>query len=88
MEKLRRELSMMRHRLSDYEGANKVAENKTNPNRLSERRNSERQSSSGLSGSGPSLVEFPDWNEFKFCTKKKGAYGPTEKECLEYYSEK
>ena len=38
--------------------------------------------------SGPSLVEFPDWDEFEFCTKKKGAHGPSKKECLEYYSEK
>ena len=35
--------------------------------------------------SRPSLV---DWNEFEFCTKKKGAYGPTKNECLEYYSKK
>ena len=34
------------------------------------------------------LAEFPDWDEFEFCTKKKGAYGPTKKECLEYYSKK
>ena len=44
------------------------------------------------SQSGPvprqSLVEFPDWNEFEFCTEKEGAYGPSKKECLEYYSEK
>ena len=83
MGKLLRELSMMRHRLSDYEGANKVAENKTVPNRLSERQNSERQS-----GSGPSLIEFPDWNEFEFLTMEKGRYGPSKNRCLKYYSQK
>ena len=35
-----------------------------------------------------SLAEFPDWDEFEFCTKKKGANGPSKNECLEYYSEK
>ena len=124
MEKLRRELSLMRHRLSDYEkadkvaenktlqnrclseqvsfksvrhrisdfeGANKVVENKPVPKKLSDGQKSERQSGSGPSGpsgSDPSLVEFADWNEFEFCTTKKGAHGPTKKECLEYYSEK
>ena len=73
----------MRHRISDFERANEVVENKPVPKKLSDGQKSERQS-----GSGPSLVEFPDWNEFEFCTKKNGAHGPTKKECLGYYSEK
>ena len=33
-------------------------------------------------------VEFvgdPDWSEFEFITKKKGAQGPTKEECEKYY---
>ena len=31
------------------------------------------------------FVEDPDWTEFKFITKKKGAQGPTKGECNMYY---
>ena len=37
--------------------------------------------------SRPSL-EFADWDEFEFCTKRKGAHGPSKNECLEFYSTK
>merc|ERR1711937_554648 len=30
--------------------------------------------------------KFFEWTEFKFCTYKKGAYGPTKSECIDYYS--
>ena len=30
------------------------------------------------------LVDEPTWTEFKFITKKKGAYGPTKEECNNY----
>ena len=88
MKKLREELSLMNKKNSDLEKAMKVLENKTVSKRLSEGQKSERQSNSGVPVSDPTLVEFPDWNEFEFCTKKKGAYGPSKKECIEYYSEK
>ena len=29
-----------------------------------------------------------NWTGFKFITKKKGAYGPTKEECLEYYEKR
>ena len=32
------------------------------------------------------FVEDPDWTEFKFITKKKGAQGPTKEECKHYYT--
>ena len=57
---------------SDLEKTIKVLKNKTVTTRVSRL----------------SLVEFSDWDEFEFCTKKKGAHGPSKKECLEYYSEK
>ena len=72
MEKLREELSLMKKMNSDLEKTIKVLENKTVPTRVSR----------------PSLVEFPDWDEFDFCTKKYGAHGPSKNECLQYYSEK
>ena len=82
MEKLRRKISLMRHRLLYYEGSKFALSNigdellyKTGPKKNSKRQNFERQYGS-------------DWNEFEFCTKKKGAHGPTKRECLEYYSEK
>ena len=80
MEKLRRKLWLMRRRLLYYEGSKFALSNigdeyKTSPKKNSERQNSERQFGY-------------DWNEFEFCTKKKGAHGPTKRECLEYYSEK
>ena len=31
------------------------------------------------------FVEDPDWTEFKFITKKKGAQGPSKEECKNYY---
>ena len=33
-------------------------------------------------------VEFVEWTEFEFQTKKKGAYGPSKDECIQYYIEK
>ena len=33
------------------------------------------------------FVEDPDWTEFKFITKKKGAQGPTKDECKNYYAD-
>ena len=33
------------------------------------------------------FVEDPDWAEFKFITKKKGAQGPTKEECKDYYTD-
>ena len=30
------------------------------------------------------LGHEPKWTEFKFITKKKGAYGPTKEECKKY----
>ena len=33
-------------------------------------------------------VEFVEWTEFKFITKKKGADGPSKDECIQYYIEK
>ena len=36
----------------------------------------------------PEFKKYPKWNEFKFITRKKGAYGPSKMECLEYYSKK
>ena len=33
------------------------------------------------------FVEDPDWTEFKFITKKKGAQGPTKEECENYYTD-
>ena len=45
-----------------------------------------------INDSTPSIhVEFvgdPRWTEFTFITKKKGANGPTKKECKKYYSAK
>ena len=35
----------------------------------------------------PSSI-FPEWECFEFLTKKKGATGPSQSECLSYYSEK
>ena len=60
--------------MSDLEKANKILEKK-----------SARQSGPV---SRPFSAKFPDWNEFEFCTKKKGAFGPSKNECLEYYSKK
>ena len=62
----------MKKKNSDLKKANEILEKKTIIMRVSR----------------PSLVQFPDWDEFEFCTKKKGAYGPSKKECLQYYSEK
>ena len=53
--------------------------------RISDLENFVRQSGSV---SHQSLAKFPDWDEFEFRTKKKGAYGPSKNECFEYYSEK
>ena len=78
MKKLREESSLMKKRISDLEQANV-------PNGSSQRQKSVEQSGSV---SRPFLVNFPDWNEFEFCTKRKGACGPSKNECLEYYSEK
>ena len=74
MKKLREELSLMKKKMSDLKKANKIVENKSvrQPDPVSR----------------PFLAEFPDWNEFKFCTEKKGAYGPSKNECLKYYSKK
>ena len=36
----------------------------------------------------PESKNYPEWNEFEFITRKKGAYGPSKTKCLEYYSEK
>ena len=33
------------------------------------------------------FVEDPDWTEFKFITKKKGAQGPTKEDCKDYYTD-
>ena len=33
------------------------------------------------------FFEDPDWTEFKFITKKKGAQGPTKEECKNYYAD-
>ena len=33
------------------------------------------------------FFEDPDWTEFKFITKKKGAQGPTKEECKDYYTD-
>ena len=33
-------------------------------------------------------VEFFEWTEFVFQTEKKGAYGPSKDECVQYYIEK
>ena len=30
------------------------------------------------------LVDEPEWTEFEFITKKKGAYGSTKEECMNY----
>ena len=30
-------------------------------------------------------LNFPDWNIFKFITKKEGRRGPSKEECIEYY---
>ena len=75
----------MKQRNSNLEKIIKFDKNKTVPNRLSQGQKYVRQS---RTVPRPSPVEFPDWNEFEFCTKKKGAHGPLKKECLEYYSEK
>ena len=72
MKKLREELSVTKERISELEKANKILENKTVPTRVSR----------------SSLVDFADWDEFEFRTKKTGAHGPTKKECLAYYSTK
>lgn len=34
------------------------------------------------------VVEDADWTEFEFMTNKKGAYGPSKDECMQYYIEK
>ena len=31
---------------------------------------------------------YPEWDEFEFITRKKGADGPSKTECLQNYSEK
>ena len=72
MEKLREELSLMKKINSDLEKEIKVLKNKTVTTRVSR----------------PSLVEFPDWDEFEFFTTKEGAHGPSKNECFEYYSKK
>ena len=36
----------------------------------------------------PESKNYPEWHEFEFITRKKGADGPSKTECLEYYSEK
>ena len=33
-------------------------------------------------------IEFVEWTEFKFKTEKKGVYGPSKDECIQYYIEK
>ena len=33
------------------------------------------------------VVKFVEWTEFKFQTEKKGAFGPSKDECLQYYIE-
>ena len=33
-------------------------------------------------------VEFVEWTDFEFQTKKKGAYGPSKDECIQYYIKK
>ena len=85
MKKLREESSLMKKRISDLEQAIEKLENKNVPNGSSQRQKSVEQSGSV---SRPFLVNFPDWDEFEFCTKRKGACGPSKNECLEYYSEK
>ena len=72
MKKLHEELSLTKNRNSDLEKTIKVLEKKTVAMRVSR----------------PSLADFADWDEFEFCTKKKGAHGPSKNECLEYYSKK
>lgn len=36
----------------------------------------------------PESQNYPELHEFEFITRKKGAYGPSKKKCLKYYSEK
>ena len=31
---------------------------------------------------------YPDWKEFEFITRKIGAYGPSEEQFLQFYSER
>ena len=33
-------------------------------------------------------IEFVEWREFEFVTKKIGRYGPSKDECIQYYIEK
>ena len=72
MKKLHEELSLIKKRNSDLEKENKVLRNKT----------------VAMTVSRPSPVEYPDWNEFEFCTKRKGAHGPSKNDCLRYCSKK
>ena len=76
--KLTDELSLMKSRISNLE------KDKSNPEKTAK----------GAPNTGNDQIvqleskNYPDWKKFEFITRKKGAYGPSKAECLQYYLER